>query len=576
MADVTVTQHFPTGEVSALQRYYDRQPLYVRIFRRLGLQAKLLVLSVTLIATILATYGYVVIEDTRRHQIADLNANAAETAASLAATTAALVEQNRLGPVETAAHNVIHANVELLYVSFYDASGVPLFGQTRSGPFSPEAAAPAQFEANAQPSPTASPVWSTHIVCSAPLQNAEGRTLGYVRVGVSTLSVLHRVQTMELMAAAVFAVFVLLSIPAAWLIVRGAFRPVRQFVKVIKKIGPDDVDSDLETRRRDIIGDLASAFNGMRMILRQQQVALKHANQQLYEANLELEQKIDQRTAQFETANRRLTMEIAEKEDFLRAVSHDLNAPLRNIAGMVTMLLIKRKATLDEDLLHRLDRIKKNVEIETDLINELLELSRIKTRRQAMENVELESLVWELRGMFENDLKTRDIELVIDTQLPTLFGERARLRQVFQNLIDNAIKYMGDGQPREIHVGCILRLSEAEFWVRDTGVGMDSEDVSKVFFVFRRGKNTATPNVPGKGVGLASVKSIVETYNGKIWVESELGKGTAFRFTVNGQFVPATGATAANAAKNFPATGPAPAEQSESPQSDKIPPRIAA
>src|SRR6185436_2368830 len=104
--------------------------------------------------------------------------------------------------------------------------------------------------------------------------------------------------------------------------------------------------------------------------------------------------------------------------------------------------------------------------------------------------------------------------------------------------IDNAIKYMGDGPAKRIHVGCTVRVTEAEFYVRDTGIGIDAEDISKVFFVFRRGKNTAARNVPGKGVGLASVKSIIETYNGSIWVESELGKGSIFRFTINGKYMP--------------------------------------
>jgi signal transduction histidine kinase len=109
-------------------------------------------------------------------------------------------------------------------------------------------------------------------------------------------------------------------------------------------------------------------------------------------------------------------------------------------------------------------------------------------------------------------------------------------------LIDNAIKYMGDGETREIHVGCKVRATEAEFYVRDTGLGIDPEDLDKVFYVFRRGKNGSGRNIPGKGVGLSCVKSIVETYSGSIWVESELGKGSTFRFTVNGQHVPQSAA----------------------------------
>ena len=155
------------------------------------------------------------------------------------------------------------------------------------------------------------------------------------------------------------------------------------------------------------------------------------------------------------------------------------------------------------------------------------------------------SMIRELGGMFEEDLRSKNIQLMLDTQLPQLTAERARIRQVFQNLIDNAIKYMGDGMTREIHVGCFVKDAEAEFYVRDTGMGMEDDDRDKVFFVFRRGKNATTQGVAGKGIGLASVKSIVETYEGSIWVESDLGRGSTFRFTINGQFVPRPPAKAA-------------------------------
>src|SRR5207253_101907 len=115
------------------------------------------------------------------------------------------------------------------------------------------------------------------------------------------------------------------------------------------------------------------------------------------------------------------------------------------------------------------------------------------------------------------------------------------IRQLFQNLLDNAIKYMGDGTVREIGVGCHIGLDEVEFYVRDTGIGIDPEDLQKVFYVFRRGRNTSAVKVAGKGIGLASVKSIVETYNGRIWVESSPGEGSTFRFTIHKKFVPALG-----------------------------------
>jgi signal transduction histidine kinase len=299
------------------------------------------------------------------------------------------------------------------------------------------------------------------------------------------------------------------------------------------------------------LGVLAEAFNDMVVRLGEQKQRADEAHARLLEANLHLENKIAERTSAIEAASQRLASEIAEKEDFLRAISHDLNAPLRNIDGMVSMILRKHGTELPEEVAHRLERVKKNVEHETGLISELLELSRIKTRREQPEPVNLEEMMWELRGIFENDLRERDIELVIETRLPTLTAERARIRQVFQNLVDNAIKYMGEGPDRRITIGARPGRSETEFWVRDSGQGIPPEDVEKIFYVFRRGRNQQA--VAGKGVGLASVKSILENYNGRIWVESELGRGSSFRFTINGRFVAAETAPAGEESQRAPA-----------------------
>jgi signal transduction histidine kinase len=205
---------------------------------------------------------------------------------------------------------------------------------------------------------------------------------------------------------------------------------------------------------------------------------------------------------------------------------------------MATMLLHKHQ-DLDADVIQRLERIQKNVEVETALIGELMELSRIKTQRQPMEIVDTRALVEKVAGLFEADLRYRNIRFCIDGPMPTLKCEPTRLGQVFQNLIDNAIKYMGDRPDvmHEIRVGCAVRAGEAEFSVRDTGVGIAAEDIPKLFHAFRRGGSARAAKVAGKGIGLASVKSIVETYSGTIWVESLLGSGATFRFTINGQYV---------------------------------------
>lgn len=332
----------------------------------------------------------------------------------------------------------------------------------------------------------------------------------------------------------------LIALPFTLLVVRASLQPVKRLSEATRRVVAGDLDAWVDVESGDVLGELAKAFNEMVESIRAHRRELTTANERLEQANRDLELKVARRTKQLEAANDRLQSEIAEKEDFVRAVSHDLNAPLRNIGGIITLLLQKKSSALPVDVVDRLERVRSNVEIEAELINELLELSRIKTRREKMEEFELESLMLELRGMFENDLRTRGIELVIDTSLPRLFAEKARMRQVFQNLIDNAIKYMGDGPRREIHIGAAVGPGEVEFYVRDTGSGIDPQDIDKVFFVFRRGRSETAQRVAGKGVGLASVKSIIETYSGRIWVESQPGQGTTFRFTINGQHLAAS------------------------------------
>lgn len=385
----------------------------------------------------------------------------------------------------------------------------------------------------------------------ATANGSQSKLVGYVTVAITQADDEARLASVRLMLVAICACVVLLSLPLVSMLVHRIFMPIRHLVDATDRIAAGDLTARVAIHRPDTIGHLARSFNEMAIRIKQHQDDLAAANKrledangqlaeangQLAQANRDLEGRVQQRTAELEAANNRLSNEISEKEEFLRAVSHDLTAPLRNIAGMASMLLMKHRERFDDEIIHRLERIQKNVEIESDLIGELLELSRIKTRRQKSERVDPAAIVQELGDMFENDLRSRGITLMVDTPLPHLQAERARIRQVFQNLIDNAIKYMGDGETKEIRIGCASHDGEAEFYVADSGVGIEADDLPKVFQVFRRGKSQAVQNIAGKGVGLASVKSIVETYNGTIWVESQIGVGTTFRFTINGLFL---------------------------------------
>jgi signal transduction histidine kinase len=538
-----------------------------RSFRRfgLGLQGRLICSFLGLLAVALGGSCYLFAGESSAQMTDMMGRQATSIAYTLSLAAEPLVEQGRQADLDRIGKDLLNSR-DLLYVAVLGPDRKPISLSRRYVDFNWSDVSPVD--------PQSASVYSVHPAVSssvgqyldvyAPVTRHSkdghdtGKVLGYVVVGVTMDAQMAQVQWVTWMVGGIGIIVVVTSLPIAFLLVYSIFKPIRHLVDATRKVAAGRTDFVVESNRADAIGELSRSFAEMvRKIRRQRQDladanmqlgAANHklgdANQQLADANLklsdvnrDLEQMVQQRTAQLETANQRLTTEISEKEDFLRAISHDLNAPLRNIAGMASMLLLKHRAVFTEDVIHRLERIQKNVEVETDLISELLELSRIKTRRQTLERVDTELMVNDLAGMFEQDLQSKQINLITDTPLPVLTAERPRIRQVMQNLIDNAIKYMGDRPVKEIHVGCVVKPDEAEFYVRDTGIGIEAEDIAKVFHIFRRGKSAQTANIPGKGVGLSSVKSIIEMYNGTIWVESVFGQGSTFKFTINGKFV---------------------------------------
>lgn len=569
---------------AAMRTWEQEVPRWRRYSARIGIQGKL-ILGFLLLLYVALAGSYIVVQQGTRSMFGKvIGQGAIEVSQTLALASENSLEVHDLPELSRIARDLLK-NRDIVMIAFHDADGKPQVVSSQDPDFAAQDGFAAKMIENTrqlmQVRNEYSPVLGNYVEVTAPVLGyanshtrsldpmglrflpptndnrgngvvagvrggnegriagsdvAGPRLMGYVTVAMVAGSQQEHLHRMTVMIAAVGGGVLLLSLPMVYAMVSRILLPIRQLVAATHRITEGELDAQVEVHRPDLIGTLARSFNEMVWRVKEHQVALAEANKMLADANCDLEEKVLRRTAELERANGRLCAEIAEKEDFLRAVSHDLNAPLRNIAGMASMLLMKYKSRLDEDMTHRLERIQKNVEVESDLINELLELSRIKTRRHVMEKVEIGAMVHQIGELFENDLRSHNIRLLIDTPLPVLECERSRLRQVFQNLIDNAIKYMGDRPVREIHVGCTLGPREAEFYVRDTGIGIESEDAAKCFFVFRRGRNIT--GVPGKGVGLASVKSIIETYGGRIWLTSKPGEGSTFYFTIDGKHVP--------------------------------------
>ncbi len=236
-----------------------------------------------------------------------------------------------------------------------------------------------------------------------------------------------------------------------------------------------------------------------------------------------------QAEAEREALIRELEAKNAELERFAYTVSHDLKSPLITIRGFLGFVEQDAAAGNLERVRSDLGRIGDAVEKMQRLLNELLELSRVGRVIHPPQAVALGPLAREAVSLVGGRLRERRVEVEIADDLPAVWGDRARLLEVLQNLVDNAAKFMG-GQPRpKLEIGARRDAGETVFYVRDNGKGIEARFRERVFGLFEK----LEPDSEGSGVGLALVKRIVDLHHGRVWVESEgEGRGTTVCFTL--------------------------------------------
>jgi signal transduction histidine kinase len=238
--------------------------------------------------------------------------------------------------------------------------------------------------------------------------------------------------------------------------------------------------------------------------------------------NAELEDRVRQRTAQLEAANREL-------EAFSYSVSHDLRAPLRHVVGFVELLRKSAGEALNAASRRHLDTIADAARRMGVLIDELLNFSRLGRTAMRRDEVDFDALIAEVVRGFELELHGRRVAWAIE-RLPALPADAGLLRQVFANLVGNALKYTRPRALAEISVGARTEGGEATFFVRDNGVGFDMRHAEKLFGVFQRLHRA--DEFEGTGIGLANVRRIVARHGGRTWAEARPGEGATFYFTL--------------------------------------------
>jgi len=251
----------------------------------------------------------------------------------------------------------------------------------------------------------------------------------------------------------------------------------------------------------------------------------------------------EREATRLQVENEMLSGQAREMEEMLHVVSHDLRSPMTAIYGFMHIALDEledMRAAIDEsgdaEVAEQGGRIAKpledgirSVERLNGMVQRLLDFSRVARLDYQFEALEMGKLAHGIVDSLGYHTREKGITITVRA-LPNTVGDRVQVEAVFRNLVDNAVKYMGDGARREIEVGSRSEGGESIYFVRDTGMGMTPEQCSKAFLPFRRFRVDAAP---GEGIGLSYVRKIVERHGGRIWCDSVEGEGTTFSFTLH-------------------------------------------
>jgi len=277
----------------------------------------------------------------------------------------------------------------------------------------------------------------------------------------------------------------------------------------------EEKNSDLEL--------VAGQLTQMNQVLTVQSRELESAKEKLLNANVELEMRVRERTAELQAANHEL-------EAFSHSVAHDLRAPLRAIDGYSQIVRREFAAGLSSDGARHLEKITENAQRMSQFIEGLLDLARVGFLELVLRPVNLTDLANEIAEELRRSRPERDVEFAIGSGVMAR-GDKVLLRAALENLLGNAWKFTGQTERPRIEFGTQQDGGLPVYFVRDNGAGFDMAYADKLFSPFQR--LHAGSDFPGNGIGLATVQRIIRRHGGLVWAESAVGKGATFYFTLN-------------------------------------------
>lgn len=347
--------------------------------------------------------------------------------------------------------------------------------------------------------------WSgrNYLAAQALVRNTEWK----VMVTMPEAKMLQPAKEFLKIAVSSAVLLIIIGIILTWLLSRSITKPVEKLAAAAQGIAKGDFSQRVDLKRNDELGVLSHAFN----------VMAKEVN----DTQKNLEAIVAKRTAQLEQANKEL-------EAFSYSVSHDLRAPLRAVSGYAAMLNEDHAASLDDDGKRITAAIVKNARMMGQLIDDLIGFSRINRKDTDVHEVNMQQVVEQVVADLQTQRTEKKYRFVIHT-LPACKTDPQLIKQVWINLVDNAMKYSSLEEEPVIEIGATHTNGKVEYYVKDNGVGFDMKYNDKLFGVFQRLHRQ--DEFEGTGIGLALVKRIVERQNGSLRAEGKIGSGAVFAFS---------------------------------------------
>lgn len=374
-----------------------------------------------------------------------------------------------------------------------------------------------------------------HLALFRPVE-LNGKRIGTIYLKASLEGVRDRVRSYIGISGMVLVGSLLVTLLLAAGFQRIISEPILSLVDASKLIiEKKDYSVRVPLKTADELGELTDTFNQMLADIQERDQELVQANSELHQQidargqaeeqlkllNEQLEQRVADRTEELQRSNQEL-------EQFAYVASHDLQEPLRMVSSYMQLIERRYKGKLDADADQFIDFAVDGAKRMQALIQALLAYSRVGSRGKPLEPTSCAKVLEEVMSNLQLAIEEAGA-IVTHDEMPTVMADATQLSQLLQNLISNALKFRGAEAPR-IHLGVKKEKGNWKFSVHDNGIGIEKQFFDRIFVIFQRLHTRG--EYPGTGIGLAVCRKIVERHGGRIWLESEPGKGTTFYFTI--------------------------------------------